>query len=84
MPEALNFTEIERQHLELLPVRTLMSMFVLADGATSGNAGDPGVTGKDGNAPSTSGASADPTQQLLGPIKKVPFVGFLLTGSSPQ
>jgi hypothetical protein len=81
MPEALNFAEIERQHLELLPVRTLMSMFVLADGATSGNAGDPGVTGKDGNAPST---SADPTQQLLGPIKKVPFVGFLLTGSSPQ
>jgi hypothetical protein len=81
MPEAVNFTEIERQHLELLPVRTLMSMFVLADGATSGNAGDPGVTGKAGNAPS---ASADPTQQLLGPIKKVPFVGFLLMGSSPQ
>jgi hypothetical protein len=80
MLEALLFTEIERQHLELLPARTVMSMFVLAASA-SGNAGDTGVAGKDGNAQS---ASADPTQQLLGPIKKVPFVGFLLMGPTPQ
>lgn len=44
MSDALSFAEIDVQHLELLPARTVMSMFALigqpGDGGTGGNGGN--------------------------------------------
>jgi len=37
MSDALNFAEIDGQHVELLPARTVMSMFTA--GSTTGGAG---------------------------------------------
>ncbi|MBV9061005.1 MAG: hypothetical protein JO296_18790 [Pseudonocardiales bacterium] len=77
MPEALSFIEIERQHLELLPARTVMSMF-MADG-TAGNKGTTGGSGNTESAPSTT--TTDPmSQQLAGVMQifaKLPIVGKL-------
>jgi hypothetical protein len=75
MSEVLGFIEIDRQHLELLPARTVMSMFM----TDAGTAGSSGATG--GTAATDSGGtgSADPNQ--LDPmqlVKKIPFVGALL------
>jgi hypothetical protein len=43
MSDTLNFTEIDTQHIELLPARTVMSMFRTAGAAGGTNA--PGGTG---------------------------------------
>ncbi|MCU1611550.1 MAG: hypothetical protein JWM45_3466, partial [Pseudonocardiales bacterium] len=41
MSDALSFVEIDGQHVELLPARTVMSLFALAggDGGNGGNGG---------------------------------------------
>ncbi|HZS21262.1 MAG TPA: hypothetical protein VFA63_09765 [Pseudonocardiaceae bacterium] len=75
MPEALSFIDIERQHLELLPARTVMSMF-MSDGTNGNN----GAAGGNGNADSTATTTADPNQQLAGVmalVQKIPFAGAL-------
>ena len=55
MPEALSFTEIDRQHLELLPARTVMSVFATASGTGKGTtAGDASTT------TTTTSTSTDP------------------------
>jgi hypothetical protein len=49
MSDALNFTEIDRQHIELLPARTVMSMFRTGTSTGSNSAGGAGASGgKDG------------------------------------
>lgn len=49
MSDALNFTEIDRQHTELLPARTVMSMFRTGTSTGSNSTGGAGATGgKDG------------------------------------
>ncbi|MDQ3901436.1 MAG: hypothetical protein M3319_13695 [Actinomycetota bacterium] len=77
MPEALSFIEIEGQHLEMLPARTVMSMFMLAsEGGDGGTAGASGNTNTGG----TTG-TADPNQQLAGimqMVSGVPLVGKML------
>ena len=44
MSDVLSFVEIDGQHVELLPARTVMSMFTLSEG------GDGGTGGNGGNA----------------------------------
>lgn len=74
MLETLSFIEMDRQHLELLPARTVMSMFV-----TDGTAGNDGTSGTGGNTEGTaSTATTDPTAQLMQIASKVPVVGVLL------
>jgi len=64
MPEALSFTEIDRQHLEMLPARTVMSMFMTTNGA-SGN----GATGNgDGTSSGDSGTGTDPFSKVFGSL----------------
>lgn len=63
MPEALSSTEIDRQHLEVLPARTVMSVFMTVDGATGGT--DTPSTGD-------SGASSNPVTKFFASI-----TGFL-------
>jgi hypothetical protein len=46
MSDALCFAEIDEQHAELLPARTVMSMFSTGGGCTGG---DGGVGGNGGN-----------------------------------
>jgi hypothetical protein len=47
MSDALNFAEIDGQHVELLPARTVMSMFnTVGGGGRGGNGGDGGMGGK--------------------------------------
>lgn len=70
MPEALNLTEIDQRHLELLPARTVMSMFMLGSG--SGNAGTAGATG---GTDSTASTTASPTPQVADMTKGVPLIG---------
>lgn len=49
MSDALSFAEIDGQHVELLPARTVLSLFSLAgDSGTSGTSGTSGVVGGDG------------------------------------
>ena len=51
MTDALSFAEIDAQHLELLPARTVLSLFATGGGgAKGGDAGDggPGGYGGDG------------------------------------
>jgi hypothetical protein len=43
MSDTLNFTEIDTQHIELLPARTVMSVF--RTGTTTGGQTAPGGTG---------------------------------------
>jgi ATP-dependent phosphoenolpyruvate carboxykinase len=77
MPEALSFIEIDRQHLELLPARTVMSMFMPAsEGGGGGTAGASGNTNTGGTT-----STADPNQQLAGIMQMVgqmPLVGKML------
>ncbi|MBV8539229.1 MAG: hypothetical protein JO364_06430 [Pseudonocardiales bacterium] len=42
MSDALSFTEIDGQHVELLPARTVMSMFALGKGGGDGGKGGAG------------------------------------------
>ncbi|MBA2472689.1 MAG: hypothetical protein H0V41_10790 [Pseudonocardiales bacterium] len=39
MSDALSFAEIYGQHVELLPARTVLSMFVTADDPSAGGSG---------------------------------------------
>ncbi len=39
MSNTLSFTELCEQHVELLPARTVLSMFVTADDPSTGGAG---------------------------------------------
>jgi hypothetical protein len=39
MSDALSFAEVYRQHVELLPPRTVLSMFLKADDSSSGGGG---------------------------------------------
>ena len=59
MPEALSFTEIDGQHAEILPARTVMSMFMTTEGAAGGT--DSAPTGD-------SGASNDPFSKVFGSL----------------
>jgi hypothetical protein len=45
MPDALSFAEIDGQHVELLPARTVLSMFALGKGG-GGDGGAGGAGGK--------------------------------------
>ncbi|MGH3753449.1 MAG: hypothetical protein ACRDRP_12265 [Pseudonocardiaceae bacterium] len=70
MSDTVSFAELDRQHVELLPTRTVLSLFSTGDGGTASN-GTPGI-GKvgvnvlgfplipgSGNGIGTDGASAD-------------------------
>ncbi|HEX6402586.1 MAG TPA: hypothetical protein VF003_05410 [Pseudonocardiaceae bacterium] len=79
MPEALSFTEIDRQHLELLPARAVMSMLVTgygkaSTGATGGDAASGTTTTTTTSSPTSSPTDAlkDPVTLVLGliPLKK--------------
>src|ERR687894_666526 len=50
MTDALSFAEIDAQHLELLPARTVLSLFATGGGAKGGDTGNggPGGYGGDG------------------------------------
>jgi hypothetical protein len=72
MSDALSFTEIGEQHVELLPARTVMSMF--ATGTSDGGQGT-GTTGQ-GTTESKQSGDGNPitflfkfTGQLLQPTK---------------
>ncbi|PZS38066.1 MAG: hypothetical protein DLM62_15765 [Pseudonocardiales bacterium] len=40
MPAVLSFVELDAQHVELLPARTVLSMFSTGDGGTAANGTD--------------------------------------------
>lgn len=62
MPEALSFTEIDRQHLELLPARAVMSMLV-----TGYSKAPKGVTGgDDASSTTTTTTTSNPTSSPTG------------------
>ena len=61
MSDALSFTEIDRQHLELLPARTVMSMFMIA-----GQSGKGGAVGGDGGDDASASPSKGPLMDLIG------------------
>ena len=46
MAEAMSVTELEGQHVELLPARTVLSLFSVGDQGASGSHGDAGADGK--------------------------------------
>jgi hypothetical protein len=75
MPEALSFTEMDRQHLELLPARTVLSMFTTAaGGATTGS--DTGTT----STTTTTTTASDPNSGTGGVndlLKGNPVLGFV-------
>jgi hypothetical protein len=48
MSDALSFVEIDDLHVELLPARTVMSMFRAGGGGGDGGAGGAGGTGQGG------------------------------------
>jgi hypothetical protein len=70
MSDKVSFAELERQHLELLPARTVLSLFSTGDGGTASNGEDavgtlginvlnrPLIPGG-GNAVGSDGASAN-------------------------
>jgi hypothetical protein len=68
MSDTLNFTEIDTQHIELLPGRTVMSMFRTA-GTTGGTSTAPAGGAKGGNALDMAGdlLKSDP-KELLGKL----------------
>jgi transcription elongation factor len=74
MPEALSFTEIGTQHLELLPARTVMSLVMTAatEGAAAGGAATGTATGG-----GTEGAST-PAKDPLNMVKDLPLLGKLM------
>jgi hypothetical protein len=73
MPEALSFTEIGTQHLELLPARTVMSLVMTAaEGAAAGGAATGTATGG-----GTEGAST-PAKDPLSMVKDLPLLGKLM------
>ena len=48
MSDALSFTEIDGQQVELLPARTVLSMFALGKGGGDGGVGGAGGKGTGG------------------------------------
>ena len=40
MSDTVSFTELDGQHVELLPARTVLSLFSAADGGSAGNGTD--------------------------------------------
>ncbi len=48
MSDAVSFVEIDGQHVELLPARTVLSMFALGGGGGNGGAGGAGGHGSGG------------------------------------
>jgi hypothetical protein len=74
MPEALSFTEINRQHLELLPARTVLSMFTTASGGAA-TGSDTGTTST-----TTTTTTSDPNSGTGGVndlLKGNPVLGFV-------
>lgn len=63
MSDALSFTEIDRQHIELLPARTVMSMFMIA--GQSGKGGAVGGDGGDGGGDASASPSKGPIMDLI-------------------
>ena len=72
MSDALSFTEINRQYIELLPARTVMSMFMLGQSGKGGAVGGDGGGGGDdagaspAKSPLTSLLGGSPLTKLLG------------------
>ncbi len=50
MTDALSFGEIDGQHVELLPARTVLSLFTVGGGPKGGDAGNGGAGGTGGPA----------------------------------
>ena len=48
MSDALSFAEIDGQHVELLPARTVLSLVAMGKGGGDGGAGGPGGNGRGG------------------------------------
>jgi hypothetical protein len=46
MSDALSFAEVYRQHVELLPARTVLSMFLKADDSSSSGSGSGDAVSK--------------------------------------
>lgn len=42
MSDAMSFTELDGQHVELLPARTVLSLFIVGDQGTNGSSGADG------------------------------------------
>jgi hypothetical protein len=68
MSDPMSFAELDEQHVELLPARTVLSMFSAADGGVGSSGADatgtPSVTVANlplipGNSNATGGAGAD-------------------------
>jgi hypothetical protein len=55
MSDALSFAEIDGQHVELLPARTVLSLFHAGAGSTGGDAGNGGAGGTSGTGGAGSG-----------------------------
>jgi hypothetical protein len=55
MTDALSFAEIDAQHLELLPARTVLSLFATGGGSKGGDAGNGGPGGYGGAAEGKAG-----------------------------
>lgn len=73
MPDALCFTEIDRQHIELLPARTVMSMFMTAGAKSAAEPGKGGTVGGDGGGD----GSASPSSPLMDLIAKSPLAALI-------
>ena len=65
MSDALSFTEISGQHVELLPARTVMSMFATGTGTGDGGQGAASDSG------SSSKPDGNPLTVLLGFAEKL-------------
>lgn len=61
MPDATSFAEFDGQHVELLPIRTLLSLLSAIDLGTDGAPGVPGAPG-----PGTPGPNLLPTELPTG------------------
>jgi hypothetical protein len=46
MSDAMSVAELEGQHVELLPARTVLSLFSVGDHGANGSHGDAGADGK--------------------------------------
>ena len=68
MPEALSITDIDRQHLELLPARTVMSI-LMTDKGTGGASSTTSTT--DDTSSSSSGGTGDLFKDILGFVSKM-------------
>ncbi|MDT7595133.1 MAG: hypothetical protein QOJ06_679 [Pseudonocardiales bacterium] len=65
MPDALSFTEIDIQHIELLPARTVMSTFMTAGVKSVADPGKGGAVGGDGSGDGSASPSKGPLMDLI-------------------